>query len=79
MTAVDLDEVTQARKHLIAESEALIGEEIVFPMTSGVAMPFAPLESDDSLFAHENIQMVRNAIQGNFLDWCGVAIPNGVD
>ncbi len=80
MTAVDLDVVKQTRKHLIAESEALIGEAIIaFPTTSQVAMPVAPLEADDRLFARENMQTVRNAMLGNFLDWCGVAIPNGVD
>jgi aspartyl-tRNA(Asn)/glutamyl-tRNA(Gln) amidotransferase subunit A len=79
MTAVDLDVVTQTRKHLIAESEALIGEAIiVFPTTSQVAMPVAPLEADDRLFARENMQTVRNAMLG-FLDWCAVATPNGVD
>jgi aspartyl-tRNA(Asn)/glutamyl-tRNA(Gln) amidotransferase subunit A len=80
MTAVDLLEVMPTRKHLIAESEALIGEAIIaFPTTSQVAMPVAPLEADDDLFARENMQTVRNSMLGNFLDWCGVAIPNGVD
>ncbi|MCW6512571.1 amidase [Hyphomicrobiales bacterium BP6-180914] len=80
MTAVDLDAVIQTRKRLITESNALIGEAIVaFPTTSRVAMPVAPLEADDGLFARENMQTVRNAMLGNFLDWCGVAIPNGVN
>lgn len=69
----------QTRKGLIAESKALIGEAIIaFPTTSQVAMPVAPLEADDSLFARENMQTVCNAMLGSFLDWCGVAIPNGV-
>lgn len=80
MTAADLDVVVRTRKHLIAESEAVIREAIIaFPMTSQVAMPAARLETDDSLFARENMQTVRNAMLGNFLDWRGVAIPNGVD
>ncbi len=80
MTAVDLDEVIQTRRRLIAESEALIGEAIVaFPTTSQVAMPVAPLLADDGVFARANVQTVRNAMLGNFLDWCGVAIPNGVN
>jgi aspartyl-tRNA(Asn)/glutamyl-tRNA(Gln) amidotransferase subunit A len=80
MTAVDLDVVIQTRKHLIAESEALLGEAIIaFPTTSQVAMPAVLLEADDSLFARENMQTVRNSMLGNFLDWCGVAIHNGVD
>lgn len=80
MTAVDLDAVIQSRKRLIAESTSLIGEAIIaFPTTSQVAMPIAPLEADDSLFARENMQTVRNAMLGNFFDWCGVAVPNGVN
>lgn len=80
MTAVDLDVVIQTRKRLIAESNALISKAIIaFPTTSRVAMPVVPLEADDSLFARENVQTVRNAMLGNFFDWCGVAIPNGVN
>jgi aspartyl-tRNA(Asn)/glutamyl-tRNA(Gln) amidotransferase subunit A len=80
MTAVDLVVVMQTRKRLIAELEALIGEAIIaFPTTSQVAMPVAPLEADDDLFARENMQTVRNSTLGNFLNWCGVAIPHGVD
>ncbi|MBX9759349.1 MAG: amidase [Beijerinckiaceae bacterium] len=80
MTVVDLDVVIQTRKRLIAESEALIGEAIVaFPTTSLVAMPVAPLQADDGVFARKNVQTVRNAMLGNFLDWCGVAVPNGVN
>lgn len=80
MTAADLDVVVRTRQRLIAESEALIGEAILaFPTTPQVAMPIAPLEADDDLFARENGRTVRNAMLGNFLNWCGVAIPNGVD
>jgi aspartyl-tRNA(Asn)/glutamyl-tRNA(Gln) amidotransferase subunit A len=80
MTAVDLDVVIQTDKRLIAESEALIGEAIIaFPTTSQGAMPVAPLEADDTLFTRANTQTLRNAMLGNFLDWCGVAIPNGVN
>jgi aspartyl-tRNA(Asn)/glutamyl-tRNA(Gln) amidotransferase subunit A len=79
MTAVDLVEVLQARARLIAEVDATIGDAIIaFPTTPNVAMPIAPLEADDDLFFRENARTLRNTMVGNFLDWCGVAIPSGV-
>jgi aspartyl-tRNA(Asn)/glutamyl-tRNA(Gln) amidotransferase subunit A len=80
MTAVDLVEVQQTRPRLIAEVDAAIGNAIVaFPTTPNVAMPIAPLEADDEVFFRENAKTLRNTMLGNFLDWCGVAIPSGVD
>jgi aspartyl-tRNA(Asn)/glutamyl-tRNA(Gln) amidotransferase subunit A len=80
MTAVDLVEVLQRRTLLIAETNAIIGDVIVaFPTTPHVAMPIAPLEASDEVFFRDNAQTLRNTMLGNFLDWCGVAIPNGVD
>ena len=80
MTAVDLVEVLQTRARLIAEANAAIGDAIIaFPTTPHVAMPIAPLEADDDIFARDNVKTLRNTMVGNFLDWCGVAIPNGVD
>lgn len=80
MTAVDLVEVLQTRGRLIAETNALIGEAVIaFPTTSHVAMPIAPLEADDEVFFQNNFRTLRNTMLGNFLDWCGVAIPSGVD
>jgi aspartyl-tRNA(Asn)/glutamyl-tRNA(Gln) amidotransferase subunit A len=80
MSAVDLVEVLQRRARLIAETNAAIGDVIVaFPTTPHVAMPIAPLEASDEVFFHSNAQTLRNTMIGNFLDWCGVAIPSGVD
>jgi aspartyl-tRNA(Asn)/glutamyl-tRNA(Gln) amidotransferase subunit A len=80
MTAVDLVAVLQARARLIAETTAAIGDAVVaFPTTPHVAMPIAPLEADDDLFVQVNLKTLRNTMLGNFLDWCGVAIPSGVD
>ena len=80
MTAVDLSDVLQTRARLIAEAKAEIGDAIVaFPTTPHVAMPIAPLEADDELFSRENLKTLRNTMVGNFLDWCGVAMPNGFD
>jgi aspartyl-tRNA(Asn)/glutamyl-tRNA(Gln) amidotransferase subunit A len=78
MTAVDLIEILQTRARLIASADAAIGERLVaFPTTPNVAMP--PLEADDEVFARENLKSLRNTMLGNFLNWCGVAIPSGVD
>jgi aspartyl-tRNA(Asn)/glutamyl-tRNA(Gln) amidotransferase subunit A len=80
MTAVDLVEVLQTRARLIAEINAFLGDVIVaFPTTPHVAMPIAPLEVDDEVFFRSNAQTLRNTMLGNFLDWCGVAIPSGAD
>jgi len=80
MTALDLVKILETRKRLIAEANARIGERIVaFPTTPHVAMPTAPLEADDAVFFQENLKTLRNTSLGNFLDWCGVAIPSGFD
>ena len=78
MSALDLVEVQQARARLIAETNAAIGEAIVaFPAAPHVAMPLGPLEADDDAFFRANAKTLRNTMVGNFLDWCGVALPNG--
>jgi aspartyl-tRNA(Asn)/glutamyl-tRNA(Gln) amidotransferase subunit A len=80
MTAVDLVEVLQTRARLIAETNAIVGDVIVaFPTTPHVAMPLAQLEADDEVFFRSNAQTLRNTMLGNFLAWCGVAIPSGAD
>ena len=80
MSATDLVTVLQTRAHLIAEVNDLIATSILaFPTTPHVSMPIAPLEADDELFFRVNAKTLRNTMVGNFLDWCGVAIPNGKD
>ena len=39
----------------------------------------APLEADMEVFFRHNFRTLRNTSQGNFLDWCGLSIPNGED
>jgi aspartyl-tRNA(Asn)/glutamyl-tRNA(Gln) amidotransferase subunit A len=79
MSALDLVEVQQARARLIAEANAAVGEAIVaFPAAPHVAMPLAPLLADDDAFFRANAKTLRNTMVGNFLDWCGVALPNGI-
>jgi aspartyl-tRNA(Asn)/glutamyl-tRNA(Gln) amidotransferase subunit A len=78
MTAVDLVEVLQARERLIIEANAAVGDAIIaFPATPHVAMPIGPLLADDDAFFRANAKTLRNTMVGNFLDWCGVALPNG--
>ena len=78
MTAWDLVAVQEARTRLIGETNAAIGEAIVaFPTTPHVAMPIAALEADDAVFFRANAKTLANTRLGNFLDWCGVAMPNG--
>ena len=78
MTALDLVEVQQARARLITEADAAVGQAIVaFPAAPHVAMPIAPLEADDDAFFRANAKTLRNTMVGNFLDWCGVALPSG--
>lgn len=80
MTAVDLVLFMEARERMIAATEALMGDALVaFPTTPHVAMPIAPLEADHDVFFRNNAKTLRNTMLGNFLDWCGVSIPNGVD
>lgn len=80
MTAADLVVFMAERKRLIAEARALIGDALTaFPTTPHVAMPIAPLEADDKVFFRNNAKTLRNTMLGNFLDWCGISIPNGAD
>lgn len=80
MTAVDLVEILLQRKRLIAATDDLIGEAIVLcPTTPHVAMPIAPLEASMDEFVRANLKTLRNTSLGNFLDWCGLSIPNGED
>jgi aspartyl-tRNA(Asn)/glutamyl-tRNA(Gln) amidotransferase subunit A len=80
MKAVDLVEIMVQRQQLIAATTALIGDAIVVcPTTPHVAMAIAPLEADMEEFFRVNAKTLRNTMLGNFLDWCGLSIPSGVD
>jgi aspartyl-tRNA(Asn)/glutamyl-tRNA(Gln) amidotransferase subunit A len=80
MTAVDLVEIMQQRQQLITATTELIADGIVvFPTTPHVAMALAPLEADTEEFFRINAKTLRNTMLGNFLDWCGLSIPNGTD
>lgn len=80
MSAVDLVVFMQARERMIAAAEAMMDDALVaFPTTAHVAMPIAPLEAKHEVFFRNNAKTLRNTMLGNFLDWCGVSIPNGTD
>lgn len=80
MTAVDLIRLHESRRRLIAAVDAALGDALLIcPTTPSVAMPIAPLEADVEVFFHHNFRTLRHTALGNFLDWCGLAIPNGSD
>ena len=80
MSAVDLIRLYRARTDWIARINARLGHAmLICPTTPSVAMPIAPLEADVELFFQHNFRTLRNTAIGNFLDWCGLAIPSGQD
>ena len=80
MSAVDLIRLYQGRRDWIARIAAQLGDAILIcPTTPSVAMPIAPLEADTEVFFHHNFRTLRNTAIGNFLDWCGMSLPNGQD
>ncbi|AWB48848.1 amidase [Gemmobacter aquarius] len=80
MTAVDLIRLHADRARLIAAVNDRLGDALLIcPTTPSVAMPTAPLEADVEVFFHHNFRTLRHTAIGNFLDWCGLSIPNGAD
>lgn len=79
MTAVDLIRLMDQRRRLIAAVNDRLGDALLIcPTTPSVAMPIAPLEADVEVFFRNNFRTLRNTAPGNFLDWCGLSIPNGL-
>lgn len=80
MMAVDLVEILLQRKAMIAACDEFLGDAILIcPTTPHVAMDIEPLEADMDLFSQVNNKTAHGTRMGNFLDWCGLAIPSGVD
>nr|WP_298412613.1 amidase family protein [uncultured Halomonas sp.] len=80
MSARDLIVLQKARRRLIQKNRQTLGDQIVlFPTTPITAPETEPLEQDDALYLRTNKLMLRNTSLGNFLDWCGVALPSGTD
>ncbi len=79
-SAVDYAILLRERKRLMGAVNARLGNALLIcPTTPSVAMPIAPLEADQEVFFHHNGLTLRNTSLGNFLDWCGLSIPNGYD
>ncbi|WP_373050012.1 amidase family protein, partial [Thalassovita aquimarina] len=80
MSAVDILVLQQARLRMQASTAARIGNTILLcPTTATTAMETCSLEADQEEFFRHNGLTLRNTSLGNFLDWCGVSIPNGTD
>lgn len=80
ISARDLIVVQRERARLIQKNSQILGDQIVlFPTTPITAPELKPLEQDSNLYVRTNKLMLRNTALGNFLDWCGVALPNGID
>jgi aspartyl-tRNA(Asn)/glutamyl-tRNA(Gln) amidotransferase subunit A len=80
ISALDFLAILDIRARLIAESTgAMDGRVVAFPTVPHVAMEIAPLEASEDEFNRANVRTLRNTSLGNFLDWCGVALPTGTD
>ncbi|USG61610.1 amidase family protein [Sneathiella marina] len=80
MTANDFIALRQSRVSLANNlSEKLDGAILVMPTTPITAPEIAPLDADDGYFNYTNLKTLRNTMLGNFLNLCGLALPNGTD
>ena len=80
MTAHDLLCIQETRKRaLVSVASRLEGALLAMPTTPQTAPAIAPLEADAELFHKVNLNVLRNTMIGNFLGFCGLAIPNGRD
>ncbi len=81
MSADDAAVIRETRRRLVAKAAALLEGHclVAFPTVPRTAPSIAALDADDELFVATNISVLRNTLLGNFLDWCGVSIPNGLD
>jgi aspartyl-tRNA(Asn)/glutamyl-tRNA(Gln) amidotransferase subunit A len=81
ITLTDYVTLLQERARLIAQSASISagGTLVAFPTVVHTAPRIADLEADDELFGRINMRTLRNTLLGNFLDWCGISLPTGVD
>ncbi len=80
-TAADLIAIRDTRARLIEEMAAELGPGcmLAYPTVAHVAPPLAPLLEDDALYIETNMLTLRNTMIGNFLNFCGVTLPCGLD
>lgn len=80
MSANDLLYIQDTRKSTMASiAKSLEGALLAMPTTPVTAPEIAPLEADMDLFHEVNLKVLGNTMIGNFLGFCGLAIPNGRD
>lgn len=79
ISAYDYIETVHARRRLTAEVAEAVGPRtlLLSPTLPHVAPLVEPLLGSDELFVATNAKTLRNTLIGNFLDWCGVALPCG--
>ncbi len=80
MSANDLLCIQDTRKRIMGTiADLLDGALLAMPTTPLAAPEVAPLDADSDLFHKINLMVLRNTMIGNFLGFCGLAIPNGRD
>lgn len=81
ISMVDFIAIRDTRARLIAQGRRELGANtlIAYPTVAHVAPLLKPLEADDALYVQTNARTLRNTMLGNFLGWCGVSLPCGVD
>jgi aspartyl-tRNA(Asn)/glutamyl-tRNA(Gln) amidotransferase subunit A len=81
ITLADYIAVLHERRSQIAQVAAMLagGAVVAYPTVVHTAPRIADLEADDDLFGRINSRTLRNTMLGNFLDWCGISVPTGVD
>ncbi len=81
ITQADENAIREARRRLVAETAAAMEGHclVAFPTVPHVAPSIAALEADEGVFSAVNTKTLRNTLLGNFLDWCGISVPNGFD
>ncbi len=81
VSLTDYITLLQTREHFIRQSAGSFegGALVVFPTVPQTATRIADLEADDELFGRTNSRALRNTMLGNFLDWCGISLPTGLD
>lgn len=75
-----VEEVRATRARLAREFAREIGGQfLLHPTTAHTAPEIAPLDADPELYRRINMRTLRNTMPGNYLQACGISLPNGVD
>jgi aspartyl-tRNA(Asn)/glutamyl-tRNA(Gln) amidotransferase subunit A len=80
MSAYSYHMILTTRERLIRDCWEIVGDRLIaMPTVAMTAPETAPLDADMDLFGKTNLKALRNTNLGNMLDFCGLALPNGVD